>query len=170
MNRLTAHITISNEWSMPQPSHSILPTWTPERERRALRLYLREGLTAAEVADVLGCGVSRAAVIGKVRRLGYLKRDACAGKAGAAVVKKAVGGACRLEHRLPPLRPPLPLPLLREAPPTGAPLRLACLPSTACRWPIDDPGPGRMHAALFCAGPAPDGTYCAAHRALAHRR
>jgi GcrA cell cycle regulator len=155
---------------MTHPRHSIMPAWTAEREARALRLYLREGFTAAEVAEVLGCGVSRAAVIGKIRRLGFLKRDACAARAAAAAAPKAVHSAGRLEHRLPPLRPPLPLPPLREVPPTGAPRRLACLPSTACRWPIDDPGPGRMHAALFCADPAPDGIYCAAHRALAHGR
>jgi hypothetical protein len=125
---------------MTQPIHSILPTWTPEREARALRLYLREGLSAAEVADALGCGVSRAAVIGKIRRLGFLKRD-YAGRTARTVA--AVICRPRVDRRLPPQRPPL---------------------------PIDDPGPGRMHTTLFCAGPAPDGVYCAAHRALAHAR
>jgi GcrA cell cycle regulator len=153
---------------MTKPSHSILPTWTPEREARALRLYLREGFSAAEVADALGCGFSRAAVIGKVRRLGFLKRDV-AGTAGRSVTVEI---ACRprIERRLPPPRPPLPMPPLREVPPTGHPRRLACLPDNACRWPIDDPGPGRMHAALFCAGPTQGGVYCAAHRALAYAR
>lgn len=149
---------------MENDYHMILPTWTPEREARALRLFLREGFTAAEVAEALGCGVSRAAVSGKIRRLGFLKRAVT--PPVAAPVK-----ACppRIERRLPPPRPPLPLPPLREAPPTGVPCRLACLPQDACRWPIDDPGPGRMHAALFCAGPAPGGVYCPSHRALAQR-
>jgi GcrA cell cycle regulator len=152
---------------MTQPSHAIMPTWTPEREARALRLFLREGFTAAEVADLLGDGVSRAAVIGKIRRLGFRKRDVVRQQRPATTPP-----ACRpvVERQLPPQRPPLPLPPLREAEPTGSPCRLACLPERACRWPIDDPGPGRMHAVLFCAGPAPDGPYCDAHRALAHAR
>lgn len=152
---------------MTQPGHAILPTWTPEREARALRLFLREGLTAAEVADALGEGVSRAAVVGKIRRLGFLKRDSNCRRPRAGVTK--VYGP-RLDVRLPPQLPAMPLPTLREAAPTGAPCRLACLPDRACRWPIDDPGPGRMHTVLFCAGPAPHGAYCDAHRALAYRR
>ena len=150
---------------MSHPSHSMLPTWTPEREARALRLYLREGFTAAEVADALGGEISRAAVIGKVRRLGFRKRDY------APVAERVPAATCRtpIERRLPPKLPPQPMPLLREVPPSGEPCRLACLPAGACHWPIDDPGPGRMHAALFCNGPAPDGVYCAAHRALAAR-
>jgi len=140
---------------MTHPSHSILSTWTPEREARALRLYLREGFTAAEVADALGCGFSRAAVIGKIRRLGFLKRDMAPTATRSAVVEYVCRR--RLEGRLPPRRPPQPMPPLREVPPTGIPRRLACLSTDSCRWPIDDPGVGRMHAALFCAGPATHG-------------
>jgi GcrA cell cycle regulator len=152
---------------MTHASHSILPIWTPEREAQALRLYLQEGFSAAEVADALGCGVSRAAVIGKIRRLGFLKRDY------AARSTRSVSASIRrplLERCLPPPRPPLPIPPLREIPPTGHPRRLVCLSDNTCRWPIDDPGPGRMHATLFCAEPAPDGVYCIAHRTLAHAR
>jgi GcrA cell cycle regulator len=155
---------------MTDPRRSILPVWTPERESRALRLYLREGCTAAEVADALGSGVSRAAVIAKIRRLGFLKRDACDRKPAPLAAPRVGARANWLRPRLPPQRPPLPMPPLREVPPTGSPCRLAFLPSTACRWPIDDPGPGRMHTTLFCAAPAPDGIYCIAHRALAHAR
>jgi GcrA cell cycle regulator len=153
---------------MTHPSHAILPTWTPERVARALRLFLREGFTAAEVADALGHGVSRAAVIGKIRRLGYRKSDVASPPPRAAAARKVCSSA--FERRLPPQPPPLPLPPLREIEPTGRPCRLACLPRNACRWPIDDPGPGRMHMVLFCAGPAPLGPYCDAHRALAHAR
>ena len=150
---------------MPNPSHACFPIWTRQREAQALRLFLREGLTAAEVAEVLG-GVTRAAVISKVRRLGFLKR---AGQPAAERVTEVVRRP-RIDRRLPPKRPPQPMPELREVPSAGEPCRLACLPAGACHWPIDDPGPSRMHLALFCAGPAPDGVYCAAHRALAHAR
>ena len=145
--------------------HSILPSWTREREARALRLFLREGFTAAEVAEALGGGISRAAVIGKVHRLGFQKRALTAGRPLQAKVCPPA-----IERRLPPPRPPRPMPPLRVVPPAGVPCRLACLPAKGCRWPLDDPGPGRMHATLFCAGPAPDGVYCAAHHALAHAR
>jgi GcrA cell cycle regulator len=150
---------------MTHPSHSILPAWTPEREARALRLFLVEGFTAAEVACALGAGVSRAAVIGKIRRLGFTKRDARLEKPSAAPPCRP-----RLDRRLPPQRPPLPMPPLREVAATGAPCHLAELKERACHWPIDDPGVGRMHTTLFCAGPAPDDVYCAAHRALARAR
>jgi hypothetical protein len=145
--------------------------WTLERERRAVRLYLVEGFTAAEVADVLGPPFSRAAVIGKMRRLGCLKREARAVLADppAEGRKPRRCSPRRAEVRLPPQRPPQPLPPLREIGPTGAPATLACLPHDACRWPIDDPGPGRMHLALFCGGPAGGHGYCAAHRVLAAR-
>jgi hypothetical protein len=147
--------------------------WTPERERRAVRLYLLEGFTAAEVADALGPAFSRAAVTGKMRRLGCLKHAPRGVRGAAAAItprKPARCAATRATLRLPPQRPPQPLPPLREVGPTGAPAPLACLPAGACRWPIDDPGPGRMHLALFCAGPAAGHVYCAAHRALAVRR
>jgi len=145
--------------------------WTPERERRAVRLYLLEGFTAAEVADVLGPTFSRAAVIGKMRRLGCLKREARAvlAEPPAESRKPRRCSPRRVEVRLPPQRPPQPLPPLREIEPTGTPTTLACLPHGACRWPIDDPGSGRMHLARFCGGPADGHTYCAAHRALAVR-
>ena len=163
--------------SLPQPDraarHRDLSNWTPERERRAVRLYLVEGFTAADVADALGPGFSRAAVIGKMRRLGCLKREARAASTDSCTAtpkRKPLRVAARASTRLPPQRPPQPLPPLREIGATGSPAPLSCLPRGACRWPIDDPGPGRMHLALFCGGPAEAGAYCAAHRALSVRR
>ena len=135
-----------------------------------MRLYLIEGFTAAEVAYVLGAGFSRAAVISKMRRLGCLKRELRAVASAAPTTRrKPRRGAPspRTEPRLPPQRPPQPLPPLREVGPTGTPAPLACLPAGACVWPIDDPGAGRMHLALFCGGATGGHVYCAAHRALA---
>ena len=157
------------------PPHDRRPSiWTPERERRAVRLYIVEGFTAADVADALGAGFSRAAVIGKMRRLGCLKREVRAAPADSCAAtpkrKSLRAAAVRATTRLPPQRPPQPLPPLREVGPTGSAATLGCLPRGACRWPIDDPGPGRMHLTLFCGGPAETGVYCAAHRALAVRR
>jgi hypothetical protein len=180
---LTSRITHGIEQNMNIPSfapttaraHTVVGSarnpsvWTPEREARALRLYLEEGFTAADVADALGADISRAAVIGKIRRLGFLKREARAAR-GLPLNRGKRERRARVERRLPPQRPPQPLPPLREVGAAGLPTRLGDLGAHACRWPIDDPGPGRMHLALFCAGPAPDGVYCEAHRTLAHDR
>jgi hypothetical protein len=158
----------------PGPGARGPSAWTPEQLRRAVRLYLIEGFTAADVAYALGPAFTRAAVIGKLRRLGHLKRDVrvAADSLGATKVgrRPRLRASLRAEPRLPPQRPPQPLPPLREAGPTGLPVPLACLPAGACRWPIDDPGPGRMHLALFCGGPAARHAYCDVHRALAARR
>ncbi|HEY1427679.1 MAG TPA: GcrA family cell cycle regulator [Caulobacteraceae bacterium] len=136
-----------------------------------MRLYLVEGLTAAEVADVLGPPYSRAAVVSKMRRLGLLKRDFRATTRAAPAPNRArrLRGAA-LGASLPPQAPPQPLPPLREIGATGSPAPLAALPRGACHWPLDDPGPGRMHLALFCGGPARGHVYCADHRALAVRQ
>lgn len=141
-----------------------------------MRLYLVEGFTAAEVADVLGPPFSRASVIGKMRRLGCLKRAPRVAltdgpdRALKPPRKPRRSASRSTTSRLPPQRPPQPLPPLREIGATGTPAPLALLPRGACRWPLDDPGPGRMHLALFCGGPAAGHVYCAAHRALAARR
>jgi GcrA cell cycle regulator len=181
-NPLTAVITLGIEQNMnKQPSepssvagldHPVdgarTPSaWTPEREARALRLYLEEGFTAAEVADALGADISRAAVSGKIRRLGFHKRQARGANEPPPVrpLRRP-----RVERRLPPQRPPQPLPPLRHVGAAGVPAPLASLTTQACRWPIDDPGAGRMHLALFCAGPISRGVYCEAHWTLAHDR
>lgn len=143
--------------------------WTPETEARALRLFLIEGLSAGEVAAALGAGVSRGAVLSKMRRLGFRKREVAAPRHDVLRAAPAAADCRRIERRLPPSHPPQPLPPLRDAPATGRPTTLAELFVHACRWPIDDPGPGRMHTALFCAGPADGHAYCPVHRELARR-
>src|SRR3974390_1150361 len=130
--------------------------WSPERVSQALRLYLLEGLTATAVAEALG-GITRAAVIAKVRRLGHLKREvrlACARSSPEGQTRHGSRRRVEVDRRcFPPQQPPGPLPTLGEVSPPGAPVTLACLPARACRWPIDDPGSGSMHLTRFCAGP-----------------
>jgi hypothetical protein len=63
---------------------------------------------------------------------------------------------------------PLPAPTLNVVP--SDPKVLADLPHGACKWPINDPGPGRMDEALFCAEAAERDAqghplpYCCGHR------
>jgi GcrA cell cycle regulator len=140
--------------------------WTPEREALARRLYLEEGFTASETARALGDGVSRGAVIGKIKRLGFSKRRPSEPRAQAAPRRCDWATTVRWQKLRTRSWPPQPLPPLREAPPQGPPAILAELGEACCRWPIDDPGPARMHMVLFCAAPTA-GVYCAAHLALA---
>lgn len=148
-------------------------SWTPDRDAMACRLYLDEGLSASEVAKALGGGLTRGAVIGKIHRLGFAKRQPPAGsevdRAHRSGQDRRIGfpSRGRSARYMGPSWPPQPLPPLREAPLQGQPAVLADLVEDACRWPIDDPGPSRMHGALFCAAPAVAGRYCAAHRAIA---
>ncbi len=161
----------------PKPAPRNPVCWTPDLEAEALRLYLQDGLSASQVADRLGGGVTRSAVLGKVHRLGLRKRPPRAERNAESGVphgrnanadgpkprKPRVASSLR---RLPPPLPPRPLPPLREVFVDSVPVRLAALGACACRWPIDDPGEGRMDRALFCAAPAAGDTYCPAHRAL----
>jgi GcrA cell cycle regulator len=158
----------------PLESDKAKPTsassWTPDRQAMACRLYLDEGLSASEVAKALGGGLTRGAVIGKIHRLGFAKRQPRAGgdadRASRAARDRRVGSG-RSGKFMGPSWPPQPLPPLREAPLQGRPAVLADLVEGACRWPIDDPGPSRMYGALFCAAPTAGDRYCAAHRAIA---
>ena len=45
--------------------------WTPERVDQLKQLWLVDGLTALQVAKILGGGVTRNAICGKVHRLGW---------------------------------------------------------------------------------------------------
>jgi len=134
----------------------------------ARRLYLDEGLSASEVAKALGGGLTRGAVIGKINRMGLCKRVQPTGERAAA--RPASAPRIPSVRYMGPSWPPLPLPPLKEAPLQATPAVLADLVDGACRWPIDDPGPTRMHTALFCAAPAQRGGYCPAHQAIAAAR
>ncbi len=154
--------------SQPTESNEAAPwVWTPEREARACSLYLEEGFTASETARALGSGVSRGAVIGKIKRLGFSKRQPA--EAHAEGAPRRYDWATTIRWRRMKMRswPPQPLPPLREAPLQGPPATLVELGKASCRWPINDPGPARMHTMLFCAGPTGGSAYCPAHRALA---
>ena len=162
---------------MSNPATSSGSLWTPDRLALAKRLYLEQGLTASQVVDRLGCGLTRSALLGKFHRLGLFKpgrRNADPEGVGAPSQPRLLPRAAApprrkiaITGRLPPPLPARPLPPLREVPLQGRPSSLAQLPPGGCHWPLDDPGFGRMDRTLFCAAPAGDHRYCSAHRALA---
>lgn len=121
------------------------------------------GWSASAIAADLGGGVTRNAVIGKLGRMKVawkgealkyrppLKKRPVAAKRPPRKVSPAP------QRPLPP--PPAPTPL------GGGPITIADLTNYRCHWPLGDPKEASFR---YCgAAKAPDGPYCASHKALA---
>ncbi len=118
--------------------------WTDEKVEILTELW-REGQSARQIAEVLGDGVTRNAVIGKANRLGLSKPS-----------KSSVTRKQRKEERIK---------AKLMAPEGGA--TILTLTSSTCRWPIGDPGDEDFR---FCGGPAnPSQPYCEYHAQLAYQ-
>lgn len=158
--------------------------WTEERDEEMRRLK-RLNHSAAEIAAMLGDGLTRNAVLGRLHRLGIRE-----GK----VVRKRV--ARRNPQAKKPVRKPRPdqpsrvisfyrsKPEVSEImlPPRKAKSRIVCteadsslastpldvrmmdLTSDSCRWPVNEPEPKGEY--LFCGHPKKYGSYCAHHAAM----
>ena len=158
--------------------------WTEERDEEMRRLK-RLNYSAAGIAAMLGDGLTRNAVLGRLHRLGIRE-----GK----VVRKRV--APRNTKAKKPVRKPRPdqpprvisfyrsKPEVSEImlPPRKAKSRIVCteadsslastpldvrmmdLTSDACRWPVNEPEPKGEY--LFCGHPKKYGSYCAHHAAM----
>lgn len=142
--------------------------WTDERVE-TLKAMWANGRSAAEIARALK-GPSRAAVIGKIHRLGLSGEGR-----GPAAEPRAYK-----EPSAPKSKPPrVPFTAAVPAPPPSSPaysakagafrplpgskpLPLAQLRPLQCRWPIDAEG----GATLFCCQDT-SGVYCATHAAMA---
>lgn len=134
--------------------------WTEERVDQLKSLWT-DGLSASQIARVLGEGITRNAVIGKVHRLGL------AGRATAARVDRLrLPSTPRLAPRL---REPEP-PVLEEEPlklEDGSLVGVLAISDRMCRWPIGDPGAEEFH---FCGrSPKSGSPYCEAHARKAYQ-
>ncbi len=160
--------------------------WTEETIER-LRALWAEGLSTAEIGRRMG--ISKNAVVGKAHRLNLaarpspIRRDGLGGAARAPALRRVTGST------LPPLAaatepagvavpasvvapaPVMPRPVAREplAVVKPAPLR-AVAPrlgrSTACCWPIGEPGTKSFR---FCDAAATAGKpYCTEHAQIAY--
>lgn len=145
--------------------------WTPERQERARTLW-RSGSSANEIAKKLGGGVSRCAVIGKMRRLGEEKRAVEVGKIAARINVSKVGaagwpklGAATSVATALQFNAPVKAVRTSTAPLQCEPVTLEVLTTCSCRWPI---GGYSAPAAAFCGAPKERGPYCAPHGALAY--
>lgn len=163
-------------------------SWTDERVELLGKLW-GEGLSASQIAALLGGGVTRNAVIGKVHRLGLSGRTKAGQPAAASRPAKA----------RPPAAPAAPVPvvaprprLVASAPEADLPAAFAPPPApeppaaaeaaeipisqrvsilelreTMCRWPLGDPQNPEFG---FCGSRTVTGLpYCLVHCRLAYQ-
>ena len=155
--------------------------WTDERIE-TLRKGWEGGKTASQIAEELGEGVSRNAVIGKAHRLGLQARPSpVKGGEGEAVEAVAAAPAAK------PPAAPRAKPEAVEAPVVAAPVEkpaprratravanakpakttLLDLSERVCKWPIGHPGEPDFH---FCGQPSkPSFPYCEEHCLVAYQ-
>jgi len=162
--------------------------WTPRRTA-VLKWTWGEGLSCSQIAARL-TGLTRNAVIGKLHRIKVVSKDgrpkASAPRAVAAPVslklkapRETRGFGIPAKSARKPIgiagngatfeaAPVTPMPKLRCVEATGEPARIIDPGFGGCKWPIDDPGRGRMEETRFCCGPRDVGKpYCPSHLALA---
>jgi GcrA cell cycle regulator len=134
--------------------------WTDDRVDQLKSLWT-EGLSASQIARVLGEGITRNAVIGKVHRLGL------AGRATPSRVERPrLPSPPRLHIRA---REPEP-PVVEEDPiqlEDGSYVGVLTINDRMCRWPIGDPSAEEFH---FCGRrPKTGSPYCEAHARKAYQ-
>ncbi|MEO1105769.1 MAG: GcrA family cell cycle regulator [Pseudomonadota bacterium] len=161
-------------------------SWTDERIETLRKLWA-EGHSASQIADTLGGGVSRNAVIGKIHRLGLSgrvkstrtaqRRPAVRAKpapkpaapppaaqprvmaVGSTVVK--VVARETPEPEAAPVLEAAPEPRIAEVVPLHGGVSLFDLKASSCRWPVGDPSGDDFS---FCGLKTNQGeTYCTAH-------
>ncbi len=150
-------------------------SWTDERIA-LLRTSWESGMTASQIAEALGEGVTRNAVIGKAHRLGLEARpspvklgevveDLIEGVVAAAEGALEAAGtaiAAVVTPRAAPKRP-----ARAVAPVKPAKTTLLDLSEKVCKWPIGHPGETDFH---FCGKPSQTGfPYCTEHCAVAYQ-
>ncbi len=160
--------------------------WTDERVVLLKRLWV-EGKTAAEIAKLIGGGVTRNAVIGKAHRLKLsgrispIQENAMGGRSGGAAGGSGVetSGTRSVSAPRKPQKTiiskvsnreiiaPVQLPSAQENYCFGAGVSLVDLKERMCRWPIGDP---KEDGFKFCGGPSEEGIpYCSHHARVAYQ-
>lgn len=129
-------------------------SWTDERVALLKQLW-GEGKTAAEIAKVLGDGITRNAVIGKAHRLKLSSR--------LSPIQQNVPKKAKSESMAPRMvKPTIKLPEFK-----GKGIKLEELDARMCRWPNGDP---RDETFNFCGCDAVAGLpYCDDHCRAAYQ-
>lgn len=153
--------------------------WTEERVELLGKLW-GDGLSASQIAGVLGGGVTRNAVIGKVHRLGLAGRAKSGGQPAAARKPKPRQvtapslEAGQVQPDEPPEAEPAPrMPVSHAAPsqavaiPVSQRVSILDLRDTMCRWPLGDPQSADFG---FCGARSATGLpYCHDHCRIAYQ-
>lgn len=160
-------------------------SWTDERVEQ-LRLHWTEGKSASQIAALLGHGLTRNAVIGKVHRLGLAGR---AKSPSAAISRPRQPRPAPSIHRSAAPRPSAAVPRIARgaaafaiAPqaladadaqdfesvvvPMSLRVTIVELREAMCRWPLGDPASPEFR---YCGSHAAAGPYCPHHGALAYQ-
>ncbi len=147
--------------------------WTDERIAQ-LKAGWEGGMTASQIAEQLGEGVTRNAVIGKAHRLGLEARPSPVkgGEDSEAVVAAvaaptAPAPAAAATPAAAPATPPRPA--VKKPARTGKAARttLLDLNEKVCKWPIGHPGEADFH---FCGKASQAGfPYCTEHCLVAYQ-
>lgn len=144
-----------------RPSYST--PWDNHRTEELKRMWM-DGMSASQIADRLGGGISRNSVIGKLHRLGLQKPNN-----SKPIYRKKPSKQKRVPHgiKFGVPRSPLSLPVepVKMGPEPVVPEEqrrgVADLHEDQCRWPIGEPGKAGFH---FCNGEKISGqSYCLHH-------
>ena len=160
-------------------------SWTDERVEQLRQLWT-DGKSASQIAALLGHGLTRNAIIGKVHRLGLAGRAKAPASAparprpsspqsgahrpaaprAASAVPRAVRGATAL--KIAPLTETEAEPEIHESVVVPMSLRVTIveLREAMCRWPLGDP---TCQDFRYCGSPVAKGPYCAHHGRLAYQ-
>jgi len=141
------------------------------------RLWM-QGKTASQIAELLGEGVSRNAVIGKVHRLGLCSGENVAVR--AAAIKSGAFAGDRDDESAPKrgaeeasVKPPAgaapsaPANVKKRTVPISSSITIADLTDETCRWPVNEPDVTEFR---YCGATVVRGApYCARHSKLAYQ-
>jgi GcrA cell cycle regulator len=157
--------------------------WTDEIVEQ-LKQHWMDGKSASQIASLLGNGVTRNAVIGKVHRLGLAGRARTPSSVASRPRRLAQPPAHRIAGpRLSPaprmMRGATALAIAPQAlseleqpefesvvVPMSLRVTIIELKESMCRWPLGDPTSSEFR---YCGSPTACGPYCAYHGGLAYQ-
>ena len=160
-------------------------SWTDERVEQ-LKQHWLEGKSASQIASLLGNGLTRNAIIGKVHRLGLAGRAKSPSSGGSrprqsapqhgprrvssprapSVAPRLVRGATALAINSLPLTATEPEPFESVVLPMSLRVTIVELNEAMCRWPLGDPASPDFR---YCGSPVSSRPYCAHHSGLAYQ-